>query len=138
MSGNKTDSAPQRDPVEDLRHASRDATSSLRAKWGAALDSGYIALPAVLVTYFAELKVTPTQFLVLLVLLSHWWTAGSKPFPRVSTIARRLDATPRTVQRALNALRAAGLIDWTRCRFSMEGYCCTQTLALALAEGCTT
>jgi Helix-turn-helix domain len=88
--------------------------SSLRSRWGSAIDTGYVAIPSALLTYFAELKITPTQFLVLLELLSHWWKAEAKPFPRVTTIARRLGMTARTVQRALNGLRAAGLLSWER------------------------
>ena len=111
----KTDRSSLRaDTVSAAPQPPSESASALRAKWGAALDAGFVALPNVLVTNFADLRITPTQFLVLTVLLSHWWTADAKPFPRVATIARRLSTTPRTVQRALNALRAAGLIDWER------------------------
>lgn len=38
----------------------------------------------------------------------------NKPYPRVTTLARRLDVSPRSIQRGLNRLRAVGLISWTR------------------------
>ena len=86
--------------------------SPLRAKWGAALDHGFVAIPSVLLLQFKTLRATPTEFLVALNLIAHWWEVDRKPFPRVTTIARRMDLTPRTVQRALNRLRALGLIEW--------------------------
>ena len=88
--------------------------SPLRAKWGTALEAGFVAFPSVLLTHFKTLDVTPTEFLVVLNLVAHWWEADRKPFPRVGTIARRLNVQPRTVQRALNKLRSIGLIDWER------------------------
>jgi DNA-binding MarR family transcriptional regulator len=86
----------------------------LRKRWRSAADTGFVAVPTVLLTYFRTLNITPTEFVVLLNLLAHWWSADRGPFPRVSTIARRMDTSPRTVQRALNRLRAIGLIDWQR------------------------
>lgn len=89
-----------------------ERSAGLHEKWREATQPGFVAVPNVLLTYFKSLNITPTEFLVLLNLLLHWWYVERRPFPRVSTIARRMDTTPRTVQRALNRLRAIGLIDW--------------------------
>jgi predicted transcriptional regulator len=86
----------------------------MQKKWRAAGETGFVAVPNVLLTYFHQMDVTPTEFVVLLNLMSHWWSAENRPFPRVATIARRMDTTPRTVQRALNKLRERGLISWRR------------------------
>jgi hypothetical protein len=102
--------------TESERTPRRDSrpVTPLRKRWRAAADTGFVAVPNVLLTYFRTLNVTPTEFVVLLNLLAHWWSTDARPYPRVSTIARRMETSPRTVQRALNRLRALGLIDWQR------------------------
>lgn len=106
-------SGQRNDGSSEEQAAKKEATpSALRARWGGALDAGFVAFPSILLVQFKSLNVTPTEFLVALNLISHWWEADRKPYPRVSTIARRLKLTPRTVQRALNRLRDQGLIQW--------------------------
>lgn len=73
-------------------------------KWGDAAIAGWQALPDVLLKYQYRLKLNPTEMMVLLNVLSYWWYVETLPFPRVSTIAKRMDVTPRTVQRALTKL----------------------------------
>lgn len=90
------------------------SSAALQNKWGDAINLGFVAIPNVLITNFRGLNVTPTEFVVLLNLLTHWWSVEDRPYPRVATIARRLDMTTRTVQRALNRLKALGLLDWER------------------------
>ena len=43
----------------------------------------------------------------------HWWYRDQMPFPRPTTIARRMGVTVRTVQRALLGLQALGLLTKT-------------------------
>lgn len=112
MSMTTSSVTPAVEPKQPAHRAGE--ASTIRRKWHAAADTGFVAVPNVLLTYFTRLKVSPTEFLVLLNLMAHWWSAEARPFPRVATIARRMDASPRTVQRALNRLRALGLIDWQR------------------------
>ena len=50
------------------------------------------------------------RVLVLLNVLMHWWYRDQKPFPRSTTIARRMGVTVRTVQRALERLEEARLL----------------------------
>lgn len=57
-----------------------------------------------------ELKLNPTELVVLLNVLMHWWYRDQKPFPRPTTIARRMGSTVRTVQRAITKLEKEGLI----------------------------
>lgn len=100
--------------VADAPESASSRTLPLRERWGDSLDLGFAAVPSVLLTSFASLGITSTEFLVLLVLVSHWHSGDTGPYPRVSTIARRLGTTPRTVQRALTGLRKAGLLNWER------------------------
>ena len=56
---------------------------------------------------------------VLLNLTMHWWYPERHPYPRPTTIARRMDVSSRTVQRVLNRLSRLGLIE--RCRNASDG-----------------
>jgi DNA-binding transcriptional regulator YhcF (GntR family) len=51
---------------------------------------------------------------VLLNVLTHWWYRDQKPFPRPTTIARRMGSTVRTVQRAITKLQREGLVERQR------------------------
>jgi predicted transcriptional regulator len=57
-----------------------------------------------------KLDLTATELLVLINLLSFWWYADALPFPRVATLAKRMNVTPRTVQRCLQKLVDKGLL----------------------------
>jgi AraC-like DNA-binding protein len=111
----KREGAPQDDDAKSAE-APADGTSPtlLEKKWGKAVDSGFVAIPNVLLTNYHELNITPTEFVVMLNIMLHWWSVENKPFPRVSTIARRLGTSSRTVQRALNHLRNSGLLSWEK------------------------
>jgi DNA-binding MarR family transcriptional regulator len=60
------------------------------------------------------LKISSAELVVLLNVLMHWWYRDQMPFPRPTTISRRLGVTVRTVQRALGNLQAAGLLEKTK------------------------
>lgn len=80
-------------------------------KWGVAVMShGQCILPSILLRAQARLLLNSTQMIVLLQLIEHWWTAESKVFPSMQTIADRIDMTPKTVQRTIDALVEKGLI----------------------------
>ena len=80
-------------------------------KWGVAVMShGQCILPSILLRAQARLLVNSTQMVVLLQLVEHWWTAESKVFPSMATIADRIALTPKQVQRTVDALVAKGLI----------------------------
>ena len=81
-----------------------------RSKWGEAMDAGFQVIPDVLFKNQAELKLNPTELIVLLHLTMAWWFAERHPFPRATTIARRMGIAPRTVQRCLKKLKSEKLI----------------------------
>lgn len=84
-------------------------------KWGAAVMShGMCILPSLLLRAQARLLLNSTQMIVLLQLVEHWWSADGRVFPSLGTIAERIDMTPKTVQRTVDALVAKGLISKTR------------------------
>jgi hypothetical protein len=88
-----------------------DALSRPREKWKAAAIPGWQPLPDVLLRNQAKLGLTATDMLVLINVLSHWWYVDQKPFPRVTTIARRMGVTVRTVQRSILRLVEKGFLE---------------------------
>ncbi len=79
-------------------------------KWGEAARAGFQAVPDLLLKQQESLQLNPTELVVLLNVLMHWWYRDQKPFPRPTTIARRMGSTVRTVQRAITKLETAGLV----------------------------
>jgi|SRR5690348_2768977 len=83
----------------------------LEDKWSPqVMKLGYTGLPNLLLRAQGKLKIAPTQFNVLLQVIEHWWEAGRDPYPAKDTIARRMNKSPRQVQRYLTQLEKAGLI----------------------------
>ena len=80
-------------------------------KWSPeVMKLGYTQLPNLLFEAQGRLKITPVQFNVLLQVIQHWWDADEWPFPAKDLIARRLNKSPRQVQRYLTALEKKKLI----------------------------
>jgi predicted transcriptional regulator len=89
--------------------------SVMAHKWGASVaTAGFTAIPNHLLSINQfleqEKRLTPTELLTLLQILSTWWYVDRLPFPSKSTIAKRLGLSSRQVQRALNGLEEKGLI----------------------------
>lgn len=84
--------------------------SAVYAKYGEASIAGFQAVPDLLLKHQGALRLSPTDLVVLLNVLMHWWYPTKKPFPRSSTIAKRMGLTPRTVQRSLQQLEELGLL----------------------------
>ena len=80
-------------------------------KWSPqVMKFGYTPLPNLLLKAQGKLKITPTQFNVLVQVVEHWWEAERDPYPAKDTIARRMNKSPRQVQRYLTQLENAGMI----------------------------
>jgi predicted transcriptional regulator len=80
-------------------------------KWSSqVMKFGYTPLPNLLLKAQGKLKITPTQFNVLVQVVEHWWEAERDPYPAKDTIARRMNKSPRQVQRYLTQLENAGMI----------------------------
>ncbi|MBF0168020.1 MAG: helix-turn-helix domain-containing protein [Alphaproteobacteria bacterium] len=86
---------------------------ALRAfdKWHEAAEAGFQIVPDVLLKNQAELGLSATDLVVLLNLTMHWWYKEQRPFPRSTTIARRMGVDVRTIQRSLVKLRERRLIN---------------------------
>ncbi len=79
-------------------------------KWGEAASGGFQAIPDVLLKNQERLGLTPTELVVLLNITMHWWYPDQRPFPRSTTIAKRMGLEPRTVQRAIARLQDLRLL----------------------------
>lgn len=80
------------------------------AKYGEASLAGFQAVPDLLLKHQSDLSLSPTDLTVLLNVLMHWWYPAQKPFPRPTTIAKRMGTSPRTVQRSLHRLEQLELL----------------------------
>ncbi len=80
------------------------------AKYGEAAVAGFQAVPDLLLKNQKDLGLSPTNVVVLLNVLMHWWYPEQKPFPRSTTIAKRMGISTRAVQRSLQRLQQLGLL----------------------------
>lgn len=82
-------------------------------KWGSAVSDGFTGfqiLPDVLIRGQRRLGISNGEMVTLLNLLMHWWEKENLPYPKTSTIARRMGTSQRTVERHLKELQAKGLV----------------------------
>lgn len=80
-------------------------------KWSKPLmDAGWTALPSVIIENQRQLDLTPLDLNIVLYLASKWWTPEGKPFPSKSTMAKAMNVHPRTIQKHVASLEAAGYI----------------------------
>jgi DNA-binding transcriptional regulator YhcF (GntR family) len=78
-------------------------------KWTKPLmDAGWTALPSVIIENQKQLGLSPLDLNIVLYLASKWWTAEGKPYPSKSTMAKAMDVHPRTIQKHVAGLEAAG------------------------------
>lgn len=98
----------------------RSAGTRLQERFGVVVDSGYQALPDVLLFHQAELGLSSEELNVLLNLLAHWYQAARMPFPRPATIGRRMGVSERTAQRLIRSLIDKEFISKTK-GFSATG-----------------
>src|SRR5262249_17833684 len=89
----------------------RRRATPITDKWGGALAGGFQVIPNVLVRAQAHLKLDSVDVVVLLNMNMHWWNKGDFPFPRASTIAKRMGISKRTVQRRIEKLVKQGLLE---------------------------
>ena len=78
--------------------------------WDGLLETGFTQVPTVLFQKQSELKLHSTEVIILLNLVSHWWTKDSLPYPRPAQIAKRIGVDSRTVQRKIRGLQSRGFI----------------------------
>ena len=85
-------------------------------KWGQlVVAGGFTSIPNYLlsINQFLDerLRLSSTELVVLLQILSYWWHKDRMPFPSKSTIAKRLHLSDRQVQRAISGLERKNFIN---------------------------
>lgn len=101
-------------PIESHRRQKKaaDDESALTKKWGReTMQVGFTMVPAALLRGQRRLGIGRSELAVLLHLLDHWWKAEEMPWPSKETLAERLDCSDKTVQRALQNLEKAKLLN---------------------------
>lgn len=96
--------------ADELLEAAR---ITVKQKWQGAVTegSGFVAVPLALLRLQSRYDLTPTELLVLVNLLAHWWEPDRPVYPRSTTIAKRMGVDTRTIQRATNKLERKGLLE---------------------------
>lgn len=105
--------SPPENLMADTAESLEDAKITIKEKWQGAVNegSGFVAVPMALLRLQSRYNLNPTDMLVLINLLAHWWDPSKPVFPRSSTIAKRMGVDLRTVQRATRKMERAGLIE---------------------------
>ena len=103
-------SATRRSDALLERATAEDGTWSAYAKWGGALDAGFMVVPDVLLRAQQVLELDTVDLAIILNLVMHWWRADELPHPRPSVIAKRIGVSTRTVERRLAKLQERQLV----------------------------
>lgn len=91
-------------------HLEPSEASSIRNKWGVALNAGFVVIPSALLRNQYKLGIDAGETVVLMNLLMSWWKSDDLPYPRTSTLAKRLGVSTRTAQRHIENLEEKRLI----------------------------
>lgn len=87
------------------------SATRLETRLGAhAVKAGYTAVPDVLIRSHKQLKISRTDLLVTLVLMTYWRSVDDMPWPSKDTIATALDMDPETVRRSVKKMEGLGYI----------------------------
>lgn len=88
-----------------------DPKINVEKKWGKEVcESGFQIFPDVLLRCQRFLELEAVDVLILLNITMHWWDYDDLPYPRPSTIAKRLGVSTRTVERRISRMQERGLI----------------------------
>jgi len=81
-------------------------------KWTKPLmEAGWTVFPSVILARQKAFGLDAVDMNILLHLARHWWEADRLPYPGKKTLADCIGVTPRTIQRHITKMHAAGLIE---------------------------
>lgn len=84
--------------------------NNINEKWGEALTGGFVSIPSALLRNQYKLDLDSAEVVVLMNLFMHWWRVDEYPFPRTSTLAKRMGVSTRTAQRNIESLEQKKMI----------------------------
>lgn len=98
-------------PTTLVLPSAKEALQENQKKWGNDLmKAGWTLLPNTIFMRQRALGLDSMDINILMVLLSHWWTADNLPFPSKQKIADTIGCDPSTVRRRIKKLEGAGFI----------------------------
>lgn len=80
-------------------------------KFGEVMEGGFFMVPNLLILHQANLGLSNTELVILLNLMTHWFTESSSVFPSTDKIAKRMNISRRSVQLGLKKLLKNGFIE---------------------------
>jgi predicted transcriptional regulator len=124
--------------MADSKPTTTGEVKAVEKKWTRPLaDAGWTALPNVIFERQHALGLDPLDINIILHLASYWWKAGNDPYPSKSTIAAAIGVNPRTVQRHIAKLEAAGFVSRTARSSKKSGRLSNQYSFTGLIKECT-
>ena len=108
-------SSPEHADEPDLEAPRKSGYPKSFEKWGIdVVRSGYTLIPNHLININLYLssrsKLTPTELLVVIIILSNWWNPSRYPAASKKYIGERCDMSERQVQRILRKLEKKGVL----------------------------
>lgn len=73
-------------------------------------ESGWVGIPSVIIENQRHLKLTPTDIIVLLHLIKHWWKKSDLPHPSKKLIADCMGVNVSTVRRSIARMEQEGIL----------------------------
>lgn len=86
------------------------AGGRVRHRLGIVGKPGFAPVPHLLLLHQHTLGLTSTELNVFLHIFMHWQDASKFPFVHSATIAKRMNTTPRNVQRMVTSLKNKGML----------------------------
>ena len=81
-------------------------------KWGKLnMRAGFVGFPSAVIQFQDQLRLSSTEFNILLQLADHWWDPERHPYPSKGLLAKRTQMKPRSVQRIIARLESRKLIE---------------------------
>ncbi len=106
----------------NLKKADAENIRQNEAKWSKPLmQAGWNAIPSIIIEKQEALGLDPIDMNIIIHLSNYWWRAGNLPYPSVGTIAKAIGVKPRTIQKRIASLQAAGLLTRTERRNTRFG-----------------
>jgi len=102
-----TDATPTTPPPGSKKPRSE----AIAQKWGKAChDTGWTAVPNILIQRQKSLGLEPIDINILLHLMAYWWQDEKMPHPSKNTLAQSIGVSPSTIRRRIKGMEAGGLI----------------------------
>jgi len=80
-------------------------------KWGdEILKSGWTGIPNLLLKHAKDLKISPTELVILIYLIRFWWRVNDLPFPSISKTSEEIGITRKTASKHFGLLKEKGFI----------------------------